>query len=336
MHLTALKALKLSPLHTSELQNTLAAYTQYVKELKELLELCESLKQNFKGDSRFRFENFPLAWSFHQTERIFSKSAFLWMMILLIDILGLFSMAYWNFFKFPQLITSINANLNVTDSAFISLISDPLIRSFASLVLLMLFIWLAWFATKHCNVATRLKYEYAYRTSIAATYTNYREESESADPEVTKEALKHLFAPITSSWNNKEPSSPYESFFTFFKGRTARKIIKAVFKDGLESLTEFVNSLTDLISRTEDKNDKKKKSKSKGKANSPSATDRFPFLQENADAGKNLKSASVKKVKTKSKDNRSECSSLQEQNSGNESSDKHEASENAPRDSTDA
>ena len=200
----------------------------------------------------------------------------------------------------------------------------------------MPFIWIAWFATKHCNTATRLKYEYAYRTSIAATYTNYAAESDSADPEVKKEALKHLFAPITPSWDNKEPSSPYESFLSVFKGRTTRKVLKSVFKNGVDSLTEFVNSLTALISKAEDSKDGEKKSKSKRKAKSASAIYRSPSSRDNSEPNSYQKPAPGKKAKTGTKHAHLVDNPLPEQDKGHDPSVKPDMSVAPQGDSPDA
>lgn len=252
MHLTALKALHLSPSFASDQQKAIQSYAQFVEEFKELLKLCATLHQDFRGDSRLRFENFPLAWDFYQAERGLSRDTQKWMILLFLAICGLFFVNFYNLYYVPRWLTDLRIESTVVDTVRnVYLAPDLLTRSAPAFILSLPFIWLAWFATKHCNVATHLKNEYTYRTSIAATYSNYAEETSSADPEVKKEALKHLFAPTTSSWNNREPSSPYESFFSVFKGRTARKVLKSVFKNGVSSLTEFVNSLTTLISASD-------------------------------------------------------------------------------------
>lgn len=337
MHLSALKALQLSPLFASDQQKAIQSYARFVEEFKELLKLCAALHQNFRGDSRLRFENFPLAWAFYQAERGISRDTQKWTMLLCIAILSLFFINFFNLYYVPRWLTDLRIESTVVDTVRnVYLAPDLLTRSVPAFILSLPFIWLAWFAAKHCNVATYLKYEYTYRTSIAATYSNYAEENSSADPEVKKEALKHLFTPTTSSWDNREPSTPYESFFSVFKGRTARKVLKSVFKNGVDSLTEFVNSLTGLISKAEDNSDKKKKSKSKRKAKSVCANDRSPSTQENTEPDSTPKPSSEKNAQAMTKDSRSESKPQQEQDSGHDSSVKPDMSVDPQGDSPDA
>lgn len=241
LHSSLLTRMSIPVIYQEALTSAVNDYTTLTQQIGDLIHRCDKLKQNFNADARFSFQNFPLAWSFHQTEKDLDTSIKLYSKQLSSAIIAL---CFFNlmFFVFLPLRFEVIAN-------------NLLLRILPALGISLPLIWMAWHATKHINIETRLKHDNAYRATLAATYSTYTAASSTIDPEVSKDALKEIFAPTTHLLNNKEPSSPYEALLNFFKGRTVRKVLLALVKDGGSSLKELIVALTGLINSAQDKDE---------------------------------------------------------------------------------